>query len=376
MKTVVLTIAILITALSCKNVKEDHSGHVEQIGVSDSALDVLVRPTDEFVLSGIPVTTMHKREEQIEIEALGSIAYNTTETGSIAARTSGRIEKLYVRYRYQKIRRGQHIMDIYSPEVLTAQQNLIFLLNNDPANVSLVEAAKERLILLGMSRTQLQQVIRSGMASPVMAVYSGYGGHIHEAANGAMEDETGKMKDISLLTAELSVKEGMYLQKGQSVFSIFNPDRAWVLLNIYGESQSLVRTGNIVRIVPETVPGKDFRARVDFIEPFYRKESKTLTARINFDNSKLRIPVGSQVRATVFGNTRDAWWLPKEAVLSLGMKQVVFRRAGDGFSAQTISTGITNKQFVQVLDGLDETDSVALNAQYLMDSESFIKIKQ
>jgi Cu(I)/Ag(I) efflux system membrane fusion protein len=227
-----------------------------------------------------------------------------------------------------------------------------------------------------MSRQQLQQVIRSGKASPVVAVYSNYGGHIHEAANGAMEDETGKMKDISLLTAELSIKEGMYLQKGQSVFSIFNPDRAWVLLNIYGESQSLIRTGNTVRVVPETAPGKDFRAKIDFIEPFYRKESKTLTARVNFDNSNLRIPVGSQVRATIFGNTRNAFWLPKESVLSLGLKQVVFRQSGDGFRAQAISTGITNKQYIQVLDGLDETDSVAINAQYLMDSESFIKIKQ
>ncbi|KIC93691.1 efflux RND transporter periplasmic adaptor subunit [Flavihumibacter solisilvae] len=376
MKTALIALTIFVTALSCKDSNDEHAGHVEQVTVSDSGLDALVRPTDEFVLSGIAVTTMQKHEEQIEIEALGSIAYDTKETGSIAARASGRIERLYVRYRYQKIRKGQHIMDIYSPEVLTAQQNLLFLLKNDPANNSLVEAAKERLILLGMSSQQLQQVIRSGKASPVVAVYSGYGGHIHEAANGTMEDEAGKMKDISLLTAELSVKEGMYLQKGQSVFSIFNPDRAWVLLNIYGESQSLVRTGNTVRIVPETVPGKDFRAKIDFIEPFYRKENKTLTARVHFDNSELRIPIGSQVRATVFGNTRDASWLPKEAVLSLGLKQVVFRRVGDGFRAQAISTGISNKQYVQVLEGLDETDSVAINAQYLMDSESFIKIKQ
>jgi len=156
---------------------------------------------------------------------------------------------------------------------------------------------------------------------------------------------------------------------------VYNPDRAWALLNIYGESQALIKVGNAVRIIPETAPTKDFRAAIDFIEPFYRKESKTLTARVYFNNSNLKIPIGSQVRATIFGNTKDAYWLPKEAVLSLGMDKVVFAKSDGGFKAQKINTGIIHKNHIQVLNGLNETDSAAANAQYLMDSESFIKVK-
>jgi len=167
----------------------------------------------------------------------------------------------------------------------------------------------------------------------------------------------------------------MYVQKGQSVFTVFNPDRAWVILNIYAENQALVRIGNRVRVVPETAPTKDFRAMIDLIEPFYRKESKTLTARVYFDNSNLSIPIGSRVRATIFGNTRDTYWLPKEAVLSSGIEKVVFQKSDGGFKAHKIYTGITHKDYIQVLSGMKETDSVAMNAQYLMDSESFIKIK-
>ena len=116
-------------------------------------------------------------------------------------------------------------------------------------------------------------------------------------------------------------------------------------------------------------------ACIDFIEPFYRKESKTLTARIYFNNSSLKIPIGSQVRATNFGNAKDAYWLPKEAVVSLGMDKVVFLKTDGGFKAHKINTGITHKNHIQVLSGITEKDSVAVNAQYLMDSESFIKIK-
>lgn len=344
--------------------------------VNDVTLETMLKPTNEFVVSSIPVVTIRKDEEQIEIEALGNIAYDTRQVGSISARVSGRIEKLYVRFRYQKISKGQHILDIYSPELMTAQQNLLFLLNNDATNTTFIQAAKEKLLLLGMSSQQLQQVIQSGKPSLTIAVYSNYSGHIHEAVQESnMNSGSASMKDISLITGELSLKEGMYLQKGQSVFSVYNPDRAWVILNIYGESQGLIKTGNAVRITPETAPDKDFRASIDFIEPFYQKESKTLTARVYFNNSSLNIPIGSQVRATIFGNTREAYWLPAVAVVSLGMDKVVFQKIKGGFKAHKVVTGINHKNYIQILSGINETDSVAAKGQYLMDSESFIKIK-
>ncbi len=339
-------------------------------------LESLLKPTNEFVISAVPVITIQKKEEQIEIDALGNVAYDTRQVGSISSRVAGRIEKLYVRFRYQKISKGQHILDMYSPELMTAQQNLLFLLKNDAGNATFIQAAKEKLLLLGMSSQQLQQVIQSGKPSLTIAVYSNYSGHIHEAANGAsMNTAAIGMKDISLLTEELSLKEGMYLQKGQSVFTVYDPDRAWIILNIYGENQAMVKPGNTVRVTPETAPTNDFRATIDFIEPFYRKESKTLTARVYFNNSTLKIPIGSQVKATVFGNTKDAYWLPKESVVSLGLDKVVFQKTAGGFKALKIITGVSHKNHIQVLSGITESDSVAVNAQYLMDSESFIKVK-
>jgi Cu(I)/Ag(I) efflux system membrane fusion protein len=342
----------------------------------DIKLESLLRPTNEFVVSSIPVTTMQVKEEQIEIEALGNIAYDTRQIGSISSRVTGRIEKLYVRFRYQKINKGQHILDIYSPELMTAQKDLLFLLKNDPTNTTFIEAAREKLLLLGMSSQQLQQVIQSGKASLTIAVYSNYSGHIHEATNsGNMNTEPAAMKDISLTTEELSLKEGMYIQKRQTIFTVYNPDRAWAILNIYAENQGLVKRGNMVRITPETAPQKEIKASIDFIEPFYRKENKTLTARVYFDNSALNIPIGSQVRATIMVNAIYAYWLPKEAVVSLGMDKVVFLKTGDGFKAHKINTGITHMNYIQVISNITPNDSVAVNAQYLMDSESFIKIK-
>lgn len=351
-------------------VKKEDTG----VAINDIKLNDLLQPTDRFVISSIPVTAISKKDELLEVDALGTIAYDTKLINTISARISGRIEKLYVKYRFQHIMKGQRIFDIYSPELLTTEQELLFLIKNDPDNTSLINAAKQKLLLLGLSEGQLQQIITSGKASLTVAVYSNYSGHIHEAGNtmpGTTDSE--EKMDISRTTEELSIKEGMYVEKGQNIFQIYNVNRSWVLLNIFPEYSDFIKTGNAVRIVPETATSKDFKAKIDFIEPVYRKENKTLTARVYFDNSQLQIPIGSQVRATVFVNTKEVNWLPKDAVLSLGIDKVVFIKQSGGFKAHKVETGITDENKIQILSGLGATDSVAVNAQFLTDSESFIK---
>jgi len=344
--------------------------------LTDVRLDELLQPTDRFVVSSIPVTALQKERVAAEVKALGVVSYDTRLINTISARVSGRIEKLYVHYRYQHVHKGARIMDIYSPELATGEQELLFMLKNDPDNTTLIEAAKQKLLLLGMSEGQLQEVIRTGRPSLTVAVYSNYSGHIHEAGN-TMPDagEPLQRTDVSATMGELPVKEGMYVGKGQTVFQLFNTDRSWVLLQLLPE-QAPVKTGDAVRIAPETAPDHNFRGRIDFIEPAFRKESKTLTARVYFDNSTLQIPIGSQVTATIFPSPATGDWLPRESVLSLGTDQVVFVREDGGFKAHKVETGMDYRDRVQILSGLTEVDSVAANAQYLMDSESFIRIKK
>ena len=172
------------------------------------------------------------------------------------------------------------------------------------------------------------------------------------------------------------MKEGMYIQKGQTVLSVFNPRKLWAVLNIYADNQSLIKVGNPVRIVPESAPDKDFRARIDFIEPFFREGSKTLTARVYFENDEMNMPVGSQVKAIIFGNAQKANWLPKDAVISLGLDKIVFKKYSGVFKAVKVGTGLSYNNKIQIIDGLTPYDAVAANAQFLMDSESFIKVNE
>jgi membrane fusion protein, copper/silver efflux system len=343
--------------------------------INEIQLDDLLKPVNEFVISSVSVVTMKKSKETITIEAIGNIQNDIREMASISAWTSGRIEKLYVRYRYQMIMPGDKIMDIYSPDLSTAQQNLLFLLKNDASNTSLINAAREDLLLMGMSNQQLQRLIQTRKASLTVTVYSRAIGHIHEAGQEAMT-ASGQMQNTATATTPLAIREGMYVQQGQKVFALTNPNKAWAVLNIFPENRNLVKVGNPVKITPEAMPHKAFAAKINFIEPFYRQASKTLTARVYFNNSNSDIPIGSQVRANIFGTTENAAWLPQEAVLSLGLNNVVFVKNKGGFIAKKVTTGIKQNDLVQVISGLTIKDTVAANAEYLTDSESFIKVNQ
>ncbi|HEU4607092.1 MAG TPA: efflux RND transporter periplasmic adaptor subunit [Chitinophagaceae bacterium] len=339
------------------------------------SLNTLLKPANQQVVAAVPMVHMQQRGEDIELATYGFISYDPRYKGTIAANFSGRIDKLYVKYRYQYVHKGQKIMDIYSPELLTAQENLLFVLRNDSGNGPLLEAAKQKLLLLGMSRDQLNQIIQTEKTQYLTTVYSKYSGHIHESGMMANADKNDPplMKDVALVTQGLSLKEGMYVQKGQEVFSVYNADRAWALLNIFAGQSTLVKKGDKVRIVPETNPSKDFRATINYIEPYFEKGSKTQTVRVYFDNSKMQLPIGSQVKATIFAGDRYANWLPEEAVLSLGIDKVVFVREQESFRARKVETGIVSKHLIQILGGLDKSEAVAANAQYLIDSESFIR---
>lgn len=338
--------------------------------VKNVALESLLKPTNAFVVSNIPVTKMQQKDTTVTISALGSITYDTRYNYSIASRVSGRIEKLYTKYRYQHVHKGSAIMEIYSPEINTAQQNLLFLLKNDPDNKSLIDAAMQKLLLSGMSNEQVNEVVRSKKMVYTISVFSPYTGHVHEA--GTMNETNNA--SMNNFTEELPLKEGMYVQKGQTLFAVFSTEKAWALLNIYADQQAVIKQGNKVTITPETASGKKINGTINFIEPFFRNNSKTITARVYFNNADLQIPIGSQVSAIIQTNNTNAYWLPKDAVLSLGLNKVVFKKEDGGFRALKIVTGISNNGYIHVVSGLTSTDEVAANAQYLMDSESFIKV--
>ena len=345
------------------------------VAPQDIELETLLQPANAFVISTVPLTAIERRIEKMELKVVGVVAYDTRQVGAISSRVGGRIERLYIRYQYQPVKKGQRIMDLYSPELVTAQQNLLFLLNNDPSNISLINAAKTRLGLLGLSPQQIAAVVSKRVVKYSIPIFSNYSGFVADIPT-SNADDFNDMNDKGGCTNEVQIKEGMYIKTGQAVFTVYDPRKAWILLEVFPEQQGLIQQGDAVRIIPETSPGNDFRATINYVEPVFRRGSKTLSARVYFNNASMKLPIGSRVTANIFAKAKEYLWLPKEAVLSTGRNKIVFLKEKGGFRAHGISTGVEINNSVQVVEGLRQTDSVASIAQFLVDNETFIKVKK
>lgn len=341
--------------------------------MNDTSMEALLKPANEFVISAIPVTAISNKKEDLELHVIGKIAYDTRQAGVISSRLSGRVEKLYVRYKFQAVNKGQRIMDVYSPDLVTAQQNLIFILENDATNTSLIAAAKNKLQLLGMNSKQVAEIVHTKTPTYFVPVFSNYEGYVTDKFEVAGNSNGDSMQPSPGTNQGLSIKEGMYVTSGQPILTVYNPDFAWVLLDIFPEQQGLIKTGDIVNVVPETAPAQIIKGKIDYIEPVFRTGSKTVNVRVNFNNAKLQLPIGSSVSATIFISADYASWLPKEAVISTGRDNIVFKRESGGFRAHKVITGTVLVNAIQIISGLSTTDSVAANAQFLIDNEAFIK---
>ncbi len=348
--------------------------------IKDIPLETLLQPSNQYVVSSIPVTALTLESESTASTALGTIEYDEHQLGTISSRVEGRIEKLYIRNRYQYVKKGDKLMEIYSPELLTSQENYLFVIRHDEQNTSLIRAARQRLLLSGMSEGQVAQIAATGKPLNTVAVYSNYSGLVIDAgevpgSQPAMAYDK-EPQEGSSTTRELLIKEGMSLMKGQPVFSVINAGKALVALHIFSDEMKQLKVGTPVKIIPEVAPSKSFASVISFIEPFYRKESKTITARVYFDNSIMRLSIGSQIEAKLFTSEQNGFWLPESAVLTLGRNNVVFKKENAGFRVHQVSIGMKENGLVQITSGLTIKDSVAVKAQFLVGSESFIQIKE
>jgi len=335
-------------------------------------LNVLLKPTNQYALS--QVKSIHPVEEQlpIVISASGKTTYDTREANTISARVDGRIEKLYIKYQYQQISVGQPIMDIYSKELLTEQENYIYILNNDSDNHSMIKTAETRLSLLGLNNNQIKQLRKTRKPFQYVTIHSNYAGHLHQLSD-TQNSTSQSMSSTNMSNQEITIKEGMYVQKGQVIFNVYDTKKIWVLLYIYPDQISMIKQGQKVEL---TIDGIEHTidAGIDFIEPIIQSNSQTPVVRVYIPNKKDQIKIGAIVEAKIFAGNKTGMFIPNSAIVHLGSNDVVFIKEGGAFKAQFIQKGIQLEDKTEIISGLTTNTEIALNAQYLIDSESFIKV--
>ncbi len=350
-------------------------------GDTSELVSDVVDPTYQKFLSNIITIKPTVNEFPLTIKANGIITYDTKRIYNISSRVSGRIEKLYVKYPFQPITKGQKLFEIYSPELLTAQQNLIFVLTNDSLEKNLIESSREKLRLLGMKNSEITEVEKTKNPKYQITVYSDYTGYAvskdyktKEISSGTSTAEMSGVKANDDKTQQLSLTEGMYVEQGETVLKIVNTDIVWALLKVYNSDYSFLKTNQKAEIYADNKENAAFTGAVNFIATLNENDNKMVNVRIYVSNSEKNFKIGQLVTSVIYAGEHKGIWVPKKSVLDLGRKKIVLVKSKNVFSARIVATGAVYSDWIEIVSGLGITDEIASNAQFFAGSESFINI--
>lgn len=370
----------------------------EEVQITED-LARLIKSPNETVVASIKTIKGEYKSMLVTIEVQGIVTYDTRNIFTIPSRIGGRLERVYLKYPFQPVKKGQKVAEIYSPELLTAQRELLFLLENDAQNEPLIKGAKERLQLLGASESQMKALVQRKEPQSTFSIYSPYDGYVVSetqatpaapvssassstaSASGGMGDGMGATSGSSMTSQATTVaptpgsliREGSYVTTGQTLFKVINTAALRVELNVPSAMADAVRKGSEVTL--DFGEGEEQSATVDFIQPFFNEGQEFLTIRVYTKNAD-KLHIGHLVTARLTASSAEALWIPKEALLDLGLNKVVFVKDKKVLKPKKVVTGARTNDAVEIRQGLASADEIAANAQYLVDSESFIKTQK
>jgi Cu(I)/Ag(I) efflux system membrane fusion protein len=381
------------------------SSHSEGIAITED-LAFLLKPTNSTVVAGIATIKPEQKSVAAQVQLDGIISYDPRQVYSVPARIGGRIERLFVKYNFQPVRKGQKLLELYSPDLITAQQELLYLVQSAPEDRQLQEAAKQKLRLLGATNGQVRNLLSTGQASFSFALYSPYDGYVTglntavptatatPSASGSASAPAGNGMDgmgggkagaapatMSSPTpvaagADIQLREGMYVSAGQPLVRVVNPKQLWAEFNVPASQVPMLKVGTPVQVTFPQRPGEQLSAQVDFRQPYYQEGENFARIRVYLPGKATGAMVGQLVSAQATHTTGTALWVPQEAVLDLGTQSVAFKKVDGVFEPVRVTTGVTEGKQTQILGGLRPGEVLAANAQFLVDSESFIKVNK
>jgi Cu(I)/Ag(I) efflux system membrane fusion protein len=267
-------------------------------------------------------------------------------------------------------------MEVYSPELVTAQENLIYLLSNESDENSIVNAAKEKLRLLGMSESQIKMVCTNKKLQRTVTVFSKWSGVVREEIQNNNQGKT--MNDNASSSGQyasnsFSVKEGMYVHEGQTIFNVVDPKKPVVMLQVKAKDIAAIRIKQ--QVILKTSDSISIKGKVDFIEPLLGN-SKTTFIRVILEEKQTNLKTRMLMTGKIETEGVEGIFIPASAVIDAGRNKFVWVKKEGHFTAKKIEVGVTTKDWIEVYDGISEKDEIAVQGHYLLDSESFLKTEE
>ena len=306
-------------------------------------------------LSGVRTVRVAAESISRELRTTGQLAPDETRREAVTLRVGGWVERLYARAEGDRVQAGQPLVELYSPQLVQTQDELLLALRTqtalgDAQGRRLLDAARQRLRLFGMTGDQIERLETTGEVQRTVTFRS--------PASGTVVD--------------LLVTEGMEVQAGQRLFDLADFRQLWLQVDVPEADLGWVAVGTRARVQLDAWPGDERTGTVAFVYDQLDPATRTGTARIALPNADRQLKPGMFATALLFGTPTDARpTVPADAVIRTGGETVVVLALGDGrFRPQPVTLGAEAGGRVQITDGLAVGDEVVVRAQFLLDSES------
>lgn len=292
-----------------------------------------------------------------KVQVVGTVAFDERAVAVVQARVGGYIEKLFVRAPLDTVKKGQPLAEILAPDWVAAQEEYLVLKRSSQANAGLRQAARQRLILLGMAEATVAAIEADGKTRPRITLFSPVGG----------------------VVSELGVREGTTVMPGAMLFRINGLSTVWISADVPETQVAWLRPGSVIEATVPAYPGDVFKGRVTALLPDVSAATRTLKARIEVANSSGRLVPGMFATITVTALAgKDVLLVPNEAVIQTRTRSVVIvaDSGQDGkqqFTPTDVDIGAEANGMTEIKSGLKKGMKVVLSGQFLIDSEASLK---
>jgi len=320
---------------------------------------------DKVQKLGVRTETVELRELTRTVQAVATIQASERQLHTVSPKFEGWIQKLYVNTTGQLVRRGEPLLEVYSPDLVTAQQEYLIAWKGvqsvkgaspevEASMRTLVDSALQRLRNWDISEAELQRLQQEGKARQSITLRA----------------------QASGVVMEKRAVAGMRFMPGEMLYQIADLSSVWVLADVFEQDLGLVRQGQSVKIRVDAYPDKAFAGKVTFIYPTVAPETRTAKVRIELPNPAglLKPAMYARVEIASSRGRGKVLAVPDSAVLDTGTRQLVLVQRGEGaFEPRPLKLGMRTDGYIEVLDGIKAGESVVVSANFLIDAESNLK---
>ncbi|MEW6992375.1 efflux RND transporter periplasmic adaptor subunit [Colwelliaceae bacterium 6441] len=308
---------------------------------------VFINPS---VINNLGVRSVNVKFSQLnkQINTVGFITYNEDKLSHIHPRINGWVEKLYVKATGDLVEKGQPLYELYSPELVNAQEE--YLLTLSAKDKRLIEASERRLKALHIPQKVIDEIKSTNQVKQNVMFTA---------------PQSGIIKD-------LNVREGFYVDLGTRLFSIGDLSEVWVEAEIFERQYRKVHQGDKVSMNLDYLPEHVWQGEVDYIYPILDAKTRTVRVRLRFQNPDFALKPNMFAQVTIHDtDNKKHILIPKEALIRTGDQDRVVLALGEGrFKSLAVKVGNQDNTHIEVLSGLNQHDKVVVSAQFLIDSES------